>query len=74
MKTLFKTDSQTILLNGDVEHPTERDWERINSIIDELKAKHTGEGGKIIHQSSKRSGYRQLKISWVSDPRLVPNE
>lgn len=73
MKTLLQTDSQTILLEGTVEHPTDRDWERINPIIDELKAKHDGEDGIIAYRSSKRSGYKQLTVQWRSKPKLVEN-
>lgn len=73
MITKFATDSRTILLDGDVEHPTDTDLRRINTTRQELAAKHQGEGGKIVHQSSKRSGYRQLKVSWVSDPQLLQN-
>jgi len=68
MKTIFQTDSRTLILQGNVEHPTVEDMERVQAIRDELSAKH--EGGKIVHQSSKGSGYKQLKISWVSKPRL----
>lgn len=74
MKSLLQTDSVTILLEGTIEKPTSADMERVEKIRQELKAKHDGQGGKIVHQSSKRSGYRQLKISWVSDPKLVSNE
>lgn len=68
MKTLFATDSQTIILEGDVEHPTAADMERIERIRGELASRH--DGGKIVHQSSKGSRYKKLKISWVSKPKL----
>lgn len=74
MKTLFQTDSQTILLEGTIEKPTERDWGRINPIIDELKAKHRGENGIIAYRSSKKSGYKKLAVEWRSKPKLVPND
>lgn len=73
-RTDFKTESRTIILEGNIEHPTEQDWGRINPIIAELKAKHDGEDGIIAYRSSKRSGYKQLKIEWRSKPRLVPND
>ena len=40
MRTLSSTEAVTILLEGDIERPTERDWERITPIIADLKAKH----------------------------------
>ncbi|MBA7590672.1 hypothetical protein ES708_32800 [subsurface metagenome] len=70
MKTIFQTDSRTIFLEGDIEKPTEEDMVQVQQIRDELAAKHEGEGGKIIHQSSKGSGYRQLTIEWRSKPKL----
>lgn len=74
MKTIFETESQTIVLEGTVEKPTDEDMERVQKIRDELKAKHADEGGLIVHQSSKRSRYKQLTISWRSKPELAPNE
>lgn len=71
MRVDFTTDSRTIILEGDVEHPTDYDLERINAIAGELSAKHEGEEGKIVQQSSKGSRYKQLRISWVSKPKLV---
>lgn len=67
-RTSFETESRTIILQGNVEHPTAEDRERVGKIQDELASRH--EGGKIVHQSSKGSKYKQLKISWVSKPRL----
>lgn len=71
MKTDFRTDGRTIILEGNVERPTDQDLERITAIAGELSEKHQGEEGKIVQQSSRGSGYRQLKISWVSKPKLV---
>lgn len=68
MKGLLESDSQTIILQGNAEHPTADDMDRVQKIRDELASKH--EGGKIVHQSSKRSSYKQLTIKWVSRPRL----
>jgi len=67
-KTCFETESRTIILDGNVEHPTAEDMERVEKIRDELTSRHGG--GKIVHQSSRRSKYKQLKISWVSKPKL----
>lgn len=69
MKTLFETDSQTIILEGTIESPTERDWERINAIRQELSAKHADEGGIIAYRSNKKSGYKQLTVQWRSKPQ-----
>lgn len=71
MKTLFRTDSQTILLQGTIERPTDSDLERIRVIVDELKEKHDGEDGLIAYRSSKRSGYKKLAIQFRSRPELV---
>jgi len=71
VKTEFRTDSRTIILQGNVERPTDGDLDRINTIIDELSAKHEHEEGKIVYQSSKRSQYKQLSVKWVSKPKLV---
>lgn len=71
LHTEFTTDSRTIILEGSVEHPTDDDLERINAIADELSERHRNEDGKIVQQSSKGSGYKQLRISWVSKPKLV---
>lgn len=68
MRTVSSTDAITIILEGDIEHLTAGDEVRVQQARDELASRH--EGGKIIHQSSKRSGYHQLKISWVSKPKL----
>lgn len=68
MKTLFATDGHTITLEGDVEHPTATDMERVQAIRDELKARH--DGGIIAHRSSKASGYKRLTIEWRSKPKL----
>lgn len=73
MKSMMRTDGQTILLEGTVLKPTEADMERVERIRDELAATHAEEGGKIVHLSSKRSGYRKLTIQWRSDPVLVEN-
>lgn len=70
LRTKFNTETVTIILQGTVDHPTAEDMERVQAIRDELASKH--DRGKIIHQSSRRSGYRQLKISWVSKPKLLP--
>jgi len=70
MKTLFQTDSQTIILEGTIEKPMDSDWDRINAIIAELSDKHMDEAGIIVYRSSKRSGYKKLIVEWRSKPRL----
>jgi len=69
MKTHYEREGQTIILEGNVEKPTEADLEKINSIIDELKSRH--EDGIICYRSSKRSGYKKLSVEWRSKPVLV---
>lgn len=67
-KTCFDTESRTIILEGTIEKPTLKDMQRVEKIRNELASKH--DKGKIVHQSSKASKYKQLKISWVSKPEL----
>ena len=61
-KGVLETEGQTIILQGNVEHPTEDDMERVQKIRDELDSKH--EGGLIVHRTNKRSNYRQLTIEY----------
>lgn len=69
-KTCFATESRTIILDGNVEHPTNEDWQRINPILNELSAKHENEDGIIAYRTNKRSGYKKLTIEWRSKPKL----
>ena len=73
MKSIMRTEGQTILLEGTVLKPTEADMQRVQRIRDELAERHDVEGGKIVHLSSKRSGYRRLTIQWRSQTELLEN-
>ena len=68
MRTRANTESVTIILEGNVEKPTEADMERVQAIRDELASRH--DEGLIVHRSSKASGYRKLIIEWRSKPKL----
>ena len=69
-KTCFETESRTIILDGNVEHPTNEDWERINPILNELSAKHEKNRRPRNIHSCYSSGYKKLTIEWRSKLRL----
>jgi hypothetical protein len=46
MKSVMRTEGQTILLEGTVLKPTEDDMQRVQRIRDELAERHDAEGGR----------------------------